>query len=176
MFTAGLTLRERRRKNNGHDIRVATESGLVTANADARTPSLTQAVSFLSKKILLTASKTEFVFSDGQRESRFRPVVYLSPDKKISGVGTPPTAGVDCLMIDIFNQPAPAADALSILESMMRFGVRSVSPGFISRPPTVRIAIGDDIRAELKGFAPALFRTAATQAGAVKVEIQEEPG
>ncbi len=128
-----------------------------------------------SKTITLTASKEEFVFSDGQRESRFRPVVYLAPDtKKILAVGSAPTGGKAYLTVDIFREQEPVVDAFSILESMFRFGVRSLVSGFISPPPSLRIAIAADIRAELKGFASSVFRAAATGAGARKVEIHEE--
>lgn len=128
-----------------------------------------------SRVITVTASKDEFVFSDGQRQTRFRPVVYLTPDsKKILAVGSAPVGDIQYVTVDIFRDQHSTVDAFSVLESMFRFGLRSVSPGFLRRPPSVTIAIASDIRTELKGFAPSIFRAAATQAGATKVEIDKE--
>jgi hypothetical protein len=128
-----------------------------------------------SKTVTLSASKTEFVFSDGERESRFRPLVHLAPtEKKILAVGSAPTDGSTYITVDVFGDRKPAVDALSILESMLRFGMRSLATGFLRRPPSLRILIADDICGDLRGFAPSLFRTAAIYAGALKVEIDEE--
>ena len=102
-------------------------------------------------------------------------MVYLEPEKKkILAVGSAPVEGSAYVTVDIFNEQESVADAFSILESMFRFGMRSVATGFISRPPSLTISIAPDIRADLKGFAAGIFRAAATQAGAVKVEIHED--
>jgi hypothetical protein len=128
-----------------------------------------------SKKITLSASKNEFVFSDGERETRFRPSVHLAENgKKILAVGPAPQNGSAFVTVNIFEDPQPAVDALIVLESMLRFGMRSLASGFLKAPPSLRVVIANDIWADLRGFTPALFRAAALGGGALKVAIEGE--
>jgi hypothetical protein len=130
----------------------------------------------LSKTVTLSASKTEFVFSDGKRESRFRPVVFLHPkEKKVLAIGSAPMDGSAFVTVDVFQDRSPAVDASLVLESKLRFGMRSLATGFLKMPPLLRICVAEDISADLRGFAPAIFRTAAIGAGGVVVEFEKHP-
>lgn len=120
-----------------------------------------------SKTIELTASKKEFRFVDGTREVRFRPIVFLASGKKILAIGDAPAGMAPREGIDIFEDPS--ADALVLLECLLRYGMRQILGGFTLRSVALKITIEPDIRADLRGFAPAIFQFAATQAGAVKV-------
>ncbi len=125
-----------------------------------------------SKTIDLTASKKEFRFVDGMKEVRFRPIVFFAPGKRILAIGDAPDGVPDGGGINIFEDPS--ADALALLESLLRYGMRSVLGGFTLRSVALKITIAPDIRADLKGFASSIFRFAATQAGAEKVIVWEE--
>jgi hypothetical protein len=122
-----------------------------------------------SKTIELTASKKEFRFVDGMKEVRFRPIVFLAPEKNILAIGDAPEGIPASEGIHIFEDPS--ADAVALLESLLRYGMRSVLGGFTLRSVALKITIEPDIRADLKGFATSIFQYAATQAGAVKVIV-----
>jgi hypothetical protein len=122
-----------------------------------------------SKTIELVASKKEFRFADGMKEFRFRPIVFLAPEKKILAIGDAPDGVPASQGVDIFEDPN--ADAVALLESMFRYGMRSVLGGFTLRSVELKITIEPDIRADLKGFTTPIFHYAATQAGAVKVIV-----
>jgi hypothetical protein len=123
-----------------------------------------------AKTIELKATKKEFLFSYGMKEERFRPVIYLTSDKRVMTVGEAPKEGVVDLAAHIFEDKK-IDDSFALLETMMRYGVRKVIGGFFVGTLTIRISIGADIREDLKGFAPAIFHYAATNAGAGKVVI-----
>jgi len=123
-----------------------------------------------AKTVDFNATKKEFLFSVGMKEVRFRPVVYLSADKKVLAVGDAPTEGVVDLEAHIFEDEK-TADSFAILEAMIRFGLRDVLGRFSIGPLTVRVSVGADIRQDLKGFAPGIFHYAVTNAGASKVII-----
>ena len=122
------------------------------------------------KTVDLSATKREFLFSTGMTEARFRPVVYLSADKKVLAVGDAPTEGVVDLEARVFEDEG-IDDSFAILEAMIRFGLRKILGRVSLGPLTVRISVGADIRQDLKGFAPAVFHYAVTNAGASKVII-----
>lgn len=123
-----------------------------------------------TKTIDLTATKMELLFSDGRKEARFRPIIYLSADKKVLAVGEPPAEGAVAQAIRVFENEA-VADSFALLEAMIRYGVRQVTGSWIIGSLTMRISVGADLRRELKGFTAAIFHQAATNAGAAKVII-----
>eukprot|EP01036_Dinobryon_divergens_P047310 gene47310-63403_t len=120
-----------------------------------------------AKTIELSVTKKELLFSYGRKEARFRPVIYLTTDKKVLAVGTAPTDGAFNLEAHVFEDEK-IVDAFALLEAMLRIGFRQVLGGFSFRPVAVRISVGPDIRRDLKGFTPAIFHYAATNAGAGK--------
>jgi hypothetical protein len=74
-----------------------------------------QAKAMLTKTIELSAPKQEFRFSCGPKESRFRPVVYLSSDRKIVAVGNAPATGSFAVVARIFeDEPAGAAKVVLV--------------------------------------------------------------
>ena len=119
----------------------------------------------------VSATKQEFRFSNGKKESRFRPVVYLSAEGKILSLGSAPAQGVADREVHPF-EGGGSTDAFAVLEAMMRYGFRDVSGRLRIGPLRVEISIGADIGQDLKGFAPELFRRAAMNAGAAKVLIR----
>ncbi|MBI5382267.1 MAG: hypothetical protein HZA31_10240 [Opitutae bacterium] len=123
-----------------------------------------------AKTIELTATKKEFRFTCGMNETRFRPVVYLSPERRVLSVGSPPAEGGTCTEARVFDDES-FDDSFSVLEVMMRYGARAVIGGFSFGTITFRISIGPDIRKDLMGFTNGLFTQAATHAGASKVVI-----
>jgi hypothetical protein len=99
--------------------------------------------------------------------------VYLSPDlKKIIAVGSAPAS--DHVAIEVLADPSPPTSATGLIEALLRYGLRSVSTGFFQLPPKVTLQIGADLTAELKGFAPDIFRAAALHAGAREVQVIAE--
>ncbi|MFT3870993.1 MAG: hypothetical protein QM715_21270 [Nibricoccus sp.] len=125
---------------------------------------------FLS--IHLSASKREFCFSDGAKTYRFQPVVYLSREMKVLAVGDAPMQGDVNEVARIFEDVSRGENSFDILEAMMRFGVREMTGSLCLGPIKMRISIDPDLRAFLRGFAPALFYFAAQHAGATKIVIE----
>ena len=97
-------------------------------------------------------------------------MIYLSAEKKVLAVGDAPTEGIVDLEAHIFEDKK-IEDSFALLEAMMRYGVRKMIGGFFVGSLTMKVSIGADIREDLKGFAPAIFHYAATNAGAGKVAI-----
>jgi hypothetical protein len=122
------------------------------------------------KIVELTATKNQFRFSCEMKEAQFRPVVFLSSDKRVMAIGEPPSEGVVDREARIFEDKE-IDDSLALLEAIMRFGVRKVLGGGFVGPPTIKVSIGPDIRTDLKGFASSIFHHAAMGAGARKVII-----
>lgn len=123
-----------------------------------------------AKTIELTATKKEFHFTCGMKEARFRPVVYLSSERRVLSVGSAPIDGGAAIEARVFEDEG-FEDSFSVLEVMMRYGSRAVIGGFSIGTITFRISIGPDIRKDLMGFTNGLFTQAATHAGAGKVVI-----
>ena len=122
----------------------------------------------ITRTIELFASKREFRFTDGVKEVRFRPIVFLAPGKKkILSVGEAPPEASDGEEIAIFEDAD--ADALRLLEAVIRYGLRSLSSRIAVRPIVLKISIGADVRTQLKGFAWHIFEHASLHAGATKV-------
>jgi hypothetical protein len=123
-----------------------------------------------AKTIDLSATREEFRFSCGRKEARFRPVVYLSSDRKIVAVGDAPATGSFAVVTRIFEDEK-ADDSLALLVAMMHYGLWHVLGRFRIGRLTFRISVGGDIRQDLKGFAPSVFVQAAQKAGAAKVVL-----
>ncbi len=123
-----------------------------------------------SKTIELRATRQEFRFSCGRKEVRFRPVAYLSSDRKIVAVGDAPAMGSFAVVARIFEDDS-IDDSLALLVAMMHYGLWHVLGRFRIGRLTFRISVGGDIRQDLKGFAPAVFVQAARKAGAAKVVL-----
>jgi hypothetical protein len=123
-----------------------------------------------TKTIELSATKQEFRISCGPKEVRFRPVVYMSSDRKIVAVGDAPATGSFAVVARIFEEEQ-TGDSLALLVAMMRYGLWHVLGRFRFGRLTIRISIGADIGQDLKGFAPAVFVQAAQKAGAAKVVL-----
>jgi hypothetical protein len=122
--------------------------------------------------IKISASKKEFCFSDGAKECRFRPVVYLSSEKRVLSVGDAPMQGGVDQEARIFEDPKSCDDSFAVLEAMMRHGIREVTGPLRLIPPTVQIMIDPGLQEQLGGFAPSVFYFAARNAGATKITIQ----
>jgi hypothetical protein len=119
----------------------------------------------------ISATKQEFRFSQGRKESRFRPVAYLSAEGKVLSLGSAPVQGGADREVHLF-EGGGSTDAFAVLEAMMRYGLRDVSGRLRIGPLRVEISIGADICQDLRGFAPAVFHYAAMNAGATKVVIR----
>jgi hypothetical protein len=124
-----------------------------------------------AKIIELKASREEFIFAHGMKEARFRPVIYLSSDRRVLAIGEPPAEGVVAQEAHVFTD-RKLENAFALLETLLRYGLREViGGGFYFGTLTFRISLAADLREELAGFAPAIFHYAATNAGAKKVVI-----
>jgi hypothetical protein len=120
------------------------------------------------KLIELSASSTEIVVRCGVRDMQFRPVVYLSPERKFLGVGTPPHQNGAAQEVRLFESNEGDIN-FAALEATLRFVIPRVTGKWAIWPPTIRISIASDLKRELKGFAPAIFYFAARNAGAAKI-------
>jgi hypothetical protein len=129
---------------------------------------LTIGKTMFEKTIELSATRQEFRFSCGRKEVRFRPVVYLSSDRKIVAIGDAPATGSGAVAARIFEDER-VDDSLALLAAMMRYGLWHVLGRLRIGRLTIRISVGEDIRQGLKGFAPSLFHDAARKAGAATV-------
>jgi hypothetical protein len=116
-----------------------------------------------TNKVEVNATLEEFRFSCGDREARFRPVVFLSSDKKVLAVGIPPVEGVVDREVFPFRDEG-GEDSFNVLEAIFRYGLHQVLGRFYLLPPSIRVTIGPDIRQNLKGFAPSIFYFAARNA------------
>jgi hypothetical protein len=115
------------------------------------------------KTVEVSATMEEFRFSCGDREVRFRPVVYLSSEKRVLAVGIPPVEGVVDREAFPFKDEE-GVDSFNVLEAIFRYGLRQVLGRFYLLPPSIRVTIGPDIRQDLKGFAASIFYFAARNA------------
>lgn len=125
-----------------------------------------------TKIIELKATKQEFVFSYGMKEARFRPVVYLSADRRVMAIGDAPTAELAAREAQVFTDRR-LEDAFALLEVLLRHGLRQlIGGGFFVGTLTLRVSLGADIREEVAGFAPVVFHYAAINSGVKRVVIE----
>jgi hypothetical protein len=75
----------------------------------------------LSKTIDLSVSKGEFLFTDGFTVCRFRPIIFITAEKKILSIGDPPATPFEARRIDVFEDVD--TDAMELLESLLRYGM-----------------------------------------------------